>query len=127
MTADVKSQEKQLEKDCTRKQSARYKLQSSAPSALLWLQLTTAGFGELDYLCAEYYSREAVICTDNTAHIEAHARQQSQDSIWLQQRHLKLTASNSGKVAKFHDSIVANPLKMGRRSLRQQLLVGSHS
>lgn len=30
MTANVKSQEKQLEKDCTRKQSARYKLQRSA-------------------------------------------------------------------------------------------------
>ena len=44
--------------------------------------------------------------------VEAHTRQQSEDSLWFQQRHLRLTASNFGKVAKRRDStLVANLVK----------------
>ena len=80
---------------------------------------------ELDHLCAEYYSREVVTCTEDAAYVEAHTRQQSEESLWFQQRRLRLTASNFGKVAKRRDTtLVANSSKRcstERCSVRQQL------
>ena len=51
-------------------------------------------------------------CTEDAAYVEAHMRQQSEDSLWFQQRRLRLTASNFGKVAKRRDTtLVANLVK----------------
>ena len=51
-------------------------------------------------------------CTEDAAYVEAHTRQQSEDSLWFQQRRLRLAASNFGKVAKRRDTtLVANLVK----------------
>ena len=122
MTAYMKSREKQLEKDCTRKQSAQYKLRRTASKHTttdnpqrhydLNSQQPDPSKEELDHLCTEYYSREVVTCTEDAAYVEAYTRQQSEDSLWFQQRRLRLTASNFGKVAKRRDTtLVANLVK----------------
>ena len=122
MTTYVKSQEKQLEKDRTRKQSARYKLRCTASKRATTdnpqhhygpnSQQPDLSKEELDHLCAEYYSREVVICTEDAAYIEAHTRQQSEGSLWFQQWRLRLPVSNFGKVAKRCDTTpVANFVK----------------
>ena len=121
MTAYVKLREKQLEKDSTRKQSAQYKLRCTA-SKCTTTDNPQHHYGsksqqpdpskELDHLCAEYYNREVVTCTEDAACVEAHTRQQSEDSLWFQQWRLRLTASNFGKVTKWRDiTLVANLVK----------------
>ena len=122
MTAYVKSREKQLEKDRTRKQSAQYKLRRTASKRTTTdnsqhhygpnSQQPDPSKEELDHLCTEYYSREVVTCTEDAAYVEAHTRQQSEDRLWFHQRRLRLTASNFGKVAKRRDTtLVANLVK----------------
>ena len=111
-----------MEKDCTRKQSAQYKLRRTASKHTttdnpqrhydLNSQQPDPSKEELDHLCTEYYSREVVTCTEDAAYVEAYTRQQSEDSLWFQQRRLRLTASNFGKVAKRRDTtLVANLVK----------------
>ena len=122
MTARMNSWEKQLEKDHKQKQSAQYKLQHTASKRTTTdnlqhhygpnSQQPDLFIEELDHLCVEYYSREVVSYTEDAAYVEAHTRQQSEESLWFQQRRLRLTVSNFGKVAKRCDTTpVANLVK----------------
>ena len=65
-----------------------------------------------DWQCADCW-RETQICSDRECPVvEAHTKQQSEESLWFQQWCLRLTASNFGKVGKWCDTTpVANLVK----------------
>ena len=56
--------------------------------------------GELAQICREFYQREVVLSAERKDYVELNTRQQADDSLWHQQRRLRVTASNFGKVAK---------------------------
>ena len=63
-------------------------------------------------LSREFYEREVVVTATHAEEIEQQTRLQSETGIWYQQRRLRLTASNFGRVVKRRSTTcVANLVK----------------
>ena len=67
---------------------------------------------ELDRLCTEFFEREVSV-TQRASFIEQQTQQQSYDSVRFQQRRLRLTASNFGKVARIRPTTLVTNLVKG--------------
>ena len=100
----------QLKKDTIRKQSQAYQqnrrskrytaLESSSHHYGATAQQPDISREELNVLCDEYYTREVAVSSSVACEIEQKTRGQSDNLLWFQHRHLRITASNFGKVAK---------------------------
>ena len=55
---------------------------------------------ELAHICHDFFHREVAIPLERILYVEQNTRLQADDSLWHQQRRLRLTASNFGRVAK---------------------------
>ena len=55
---------------------------------------------ELAHICQDFFHREVAIPLERILYVEQNTRLQADDSLWHQQRRLRLTASNFGRVAK---------------------------
>ena len=62
-------------------------------------------------MCVEFFRREVNVDQQKATIVEEQTRLQSDDSLWFQQRWLRLTASNYGKVARRRSTPVANLVK----------------
>ena len=121
MSTYATSRQQQLHKDRTRKQSFSYKSQRRASKRTIAVpqhhygpdsQQEDIPPADLAQLCSEYYKREVEISRKDAQYIEEHTTGQADDSLWHQQRRLRLTASNFGKIAKRRQTTpVANIVK----------------
>ena len=110
LSAHTSAKMKKLAFDKKRKDSMEYKAQrkssrnkSSASTDHHYgrnSQQDDASPSELLQLCQEFHQREVNITQQQRSYIEQHTKHQSEDSLWHQQRKLRLTASNFGRVAK---------------------------
>ena len=92
MTQYITSKWKKSEKDRMRKQSLEYKSRRRAsknPAKTTVQhhygensQQPDPSSQDLEQLCQEYYAREVVVHEENATYIEAHTRQQSEESLW---------------------------------------------
>ena len=108
----MEKQAKQQQKDSTRKQGSAYQTQRkmarysgrAEPSQQhdhgLHSQQPDPSPECLKSLCEQFYVREVVVHADKAEYIEANSRKQCDSSFWFQQRRLRITASNFGRVAK---------------------------
>ena len=96
--------------DCHRKETHLYKVQrrntrhcskattdtSYGPNS----QQDDLAPSELAHICQDFFHREVAIPLERILYVEQNTRLQADDSLWHQQRRLRLTASNFGRVAK---------------------------
>ena len=105
----AKVQHQQLERDHRRKRTVAYKRQRRSTRNKNSTATTDHYYGpdsqqddftllELLQLCQEFYDRELNISNNKCNYIEQNTRNQSEDSLWHQQRKSRLTASNFGRV-----------------------------
>ena len=100
-----------LEQDRKRKQTVAYKQQRRSTRNKNSTDTTDHHYGpesqqdditpsELLQLWQDFYDRELKVPNDKRNYIEQNTRHQSEYSLWHQQRKLRVTASNFGRVAK---------------------------
>ena len=122
LLSHTSSKAEQKRRDHSRKGTQQYKAQrqsvrinSAAPTDNSYgpnAQQDDLPSTELLQLCQEFYQREVVISADRGLYIGQNTRQQADDSLWHQQRKLRLTSSNFGKVSKRRSTTpVANLVK----------------
>lgn len=124
LTAHMEKLATQQQKDSTRKQGSAYQTQRKTArysGRVEPLQQHDYGLHSqqpdpspecLKSLCEQFYAREVAVDDDKAGYIEANSRQQCDSSFWFQQRRLRITASNFGKVAKRRKTTpVANLVK----------------
>jgi ribosomal protein S12 methylthiotransferase accessory factor YcaO len=108
MSHYMAAKEKQLTENHSRKQTHEYKTRWKAAKNTtvrtqhhygLDSQQPDPPSEELERLRKEFYQREVEISLEDANYVKANTRKQSEDSLWHQQRRLRVTASNFVKIA----------------------------